>query len=253
MTFPQRILEWWTELIAAFQFLTRVPLPAIAYTPNTLAGALKFFPFVGLTIGCCAAVLYPWLLHHLGNAMAALLVLLFLVAITGCLHEDGLADTADGLLGGSTLEKRLAIMRDSRIGTYGAAALFFSIGARWILLASLPPERFTAYAVCASALSRWTVLPLSAVLRPAQAEGQGARVAGKTSAGTLFTGSLIASVAVLYLLRQYALEPVVAVIVTTVISGLVYAKKIGGITGDCYGATIQLSEIAVYLCGVWHR
>lgn len=253
MSFLRRIARWWTELIAAFQFLTRFPLPAITYTPDTLSGALKFFPAVGIVIGYCAAFLYPWLLHHLGNALAALLILLFMVAITGCLQEDGLADTADGLLGGSTREKRLAILRDSRIGSYGAAALFFSLGSRWILLASLPLERFTSYVVCAAVLSRWTVLPLSAVLPAAQADGQGARVAGKTSTGALFIGSLIASVIVLYLLRQQALAPVIAVMITTILTGLIYRSKIGGITGDCFGATIQLSEIVVYLCGVWHK
>jgi adenosylcobinamide-GDP ribazoletransferase len=248
-----KLPQWLTQLIAAFQFLTRIPLPAIPYTADTLPGAIRYFPLVGLAIGYCTALLYPWLLQHFGTSLAALAALLFMVSITGCLHEDGLADAADGLLGGSTREKRLAILRDSRIGSYGAAALFFSMGARWMLLAALPLERFAGYVVCAAVLSRWTVLPLSAVLPPAQTNGQGARVAGKTSISSLLIGSILAFAIVFYTMRWQALLPLIAVLLTSLVTGLIYRSRIGGITGDCFGATIQLSEIAVYLCGVWHR
>ncbi len=104
-------------------------------------------------------------------------MLLYLVLITGCLHEDGLADVADSL-GGWNPEQRLAILHDSHIGSYGAAALVLSLLSRAVLLAGLPLEHFTAYLVSAHVLCRWSTLPLSYYLPPARdSEGQGARIA----------------------------------------------------------------------------
>jgi adenosylcobinamide-GDP ribazoletransferase len=178
-------------------------------------------------------------------------VLLFLVLITGCLHEDGLADVADSM-GGWTVEQRLTILRDSRIGSYGAAALVLSLGSRAVLLAELPLEHFTAYLVSAHVLCRWSTLPLSYYLPPArESEGQGARVARLTSVASLIAGSLFTIVTVVVVLHKAAIAPVVCAVVIPLLSSLVYLRKFGGVTGDCFGATNQLTEIAVYLCGVW--
>lgn len=245
-------MQWWIQLVAAFQFLTRIPMPQIPFAADTLAGALKFFPLVGLVLGSAVALIHPWVVRHTDRSIAALIVLFLLVAVTGCLHEDGLADTADGLLGGSTREKRLTILRDSRIGSYGAAALSFALGFRWLLLASLPLHAFTAYMISAAVLSRWTVLPLSMALPPAQADGQGARVAGQTGFASLVAASVFALLPVFLLLRERSFLPLAATAAVTLLTGAVYRNRLGGVTGDCFGATIQLTEIVVYFCGVWH-
>jgi adenosylcobinamide-GDP ribazoletransferase len=239
------------DMAVAFQFLTRLPVPPVTFTPDGLARSVKFFPLVGLVIGSGAALLEKVLAPHLGRAVSAVVVLLYLVLITGCLHEDGLSDVADSL-GGWNPEQRLAILRDSRIGTYGAAALVLSLLSRAVLLAGLPLEHFTAYLISAHVLCRWSTLPLSYYLRPARdTEGQGARIASLTSASSLIAGSVFTLVTVMVALRKAAMAPLLSAIAIPLLSSFFYMRKFGGVTGDCFGATNQLTEIAVYLCGVW--
>jgi adenosylcobinamide-GDP ribazoletransferase len=192
------------------------------------------------------------LMAHLNRPLIALLVLTYLVLITGFLHEDGLADTADGFGGGWTKDRVLAILRDSRIGSYGATALVLSLLARYLLLSSMPMEHFAAYVISAHVLCRWSSLPLSYFLPPArEQEGQGARIARLTSLPSLLFGSIVAGAIVVFALRGASAEPLLASLLVVVLSGWFYYRKIDGVTGDCFGATNQLTEIAVYFCGVW--
>ncbi|HEX4664328.1 MAG TPA: adenosylcobinamide-GDP ribazoletransferase [Terriglobales bacterium] len=238
----QEIRRLGNEMVVAFQFLTRIPMPAIAFEADSLSRATKFFPFVGLVVGSGAVLLQGMLTSHIKGPLAALIVLLYLVLITGCLHEDGLADTADGLGGGQTRDQMLAILKDSRIGSYGAIALVLSLLARYLLLASLPLEHFAAYVISSHVLCRWSSLPLSYFLMPArQQEGQGARIAKLTSLASLIFGSVLSFAVVVFFLRWSALAPALAAILTVVLSGWLYARKIGGVTGDCFGATNQLT------------
>jgi adenosylcobinamide-GDP ribazoletransferase len=245
------------DLLTAVQFLTRLPVPSAPYEQDSLARAVKFFPIVGALIGSGSLLLYRLLTPHLPLTIVAVLVVIYLVAITGCLHEDGLADSVDGFGGGWERERLLEIMRDSRIGTYGAASLALSLLARVLLIASLPRVQVAGYLIVAPVLSRWTTLPLSFFLSPArersenQLDGQGARIARLTSPANLIVGSLFAFVIAFGLLRVRALVPVLVSIGVTLITALYYKHRIRGVTGDCFGATNQLTEIAVYLCGVW--
>jgi adenosylcobinamide-GDP ribazoletransferase len=244
--------QWGEELLVAFQFLTRLPISRIPYRPESLSNSAKFFPLVGLIIGLGASVLQHLLTPHLSRALVALLVLTFLVLITGGLHEDGLADTVDAFCGGWNREQVLTILRDSRIGSFGALALVLSVLARFLLLSTLPVNRFTALVVSAHVLSRWTTLPLGYFLRPArESDGQGTRIAQKLSSMSFLTGTLLSFAIVVYLMRRGFWSPIVAALVVTALSGIYYFRRIGGVTGDCFGATNQLTEIAVYFCGVW--
>jgi adenosylcobinamide-GDP ribazoletransferase len=227
-------------------------MPAIAFESDSLSRAIKFFPLVGLVVGSGAVMLQKVLTAHLNRPLIALLVLTYLVLITGFLHEDGLADTADGFGGGWTKDRILAILRDSRIGSYGATALALSLLARYLLLSSIPMEHFAAYIISAHVLCRWSSLPLSYILPPArEQEGQGARIARLTSLPSLLFGSIFAAVIVIFALRRASVVPLLATLVVLVLSGWFYYRKIDGVTGDCFGATNQLTEIAVYFCGVW--
>jgi adenosylcobinamide-GDP ribazoletransferase len=239
------------DMAVAFQFLTRLPIPQVEFAPDGLARAVKFFPVVGLVIGAGAALLQRLLTVHLGRPMCAVVVVAYLVLITGCLHEDGLADVADSL-GGWSVEQRLTILHDSRIGSYGTAAMVLSLGSRAVLLAALPLEQFTAYVVSAHVLCRWSMLPLSYYLPPArEGEGQGARIARLTSSFSLIFGTVITLATVVFFLRKAALAPVLVSVFIPLASSWFYLRKFGGVTGDCFGATNQLTEIAVYVCGVW--
>ena len=252
-----QIRRLWFDLLMAVQFLTRLRVPSVPYEQDSLARAVKFFPIVGLLIGLGSLLLYRLLAPHLPLTIVALLVVVYLVAITGCLHEDGLADSVDGFGGGWEREKVLAIMRDSHIGTYGAAALALSLLARVLLIASLPRVQVASYLIVAPVLSRWTTLPLSFFLPPARersedhVDGQGARIADLTTPGSLIVGSLFTFVIAFALLRIRAFVPLSVSMGVTLVTALYYKHRIGGVTGDCFGATNQLTEIAVYLCGVW--
>jgi adenosylcobinamide-GDP ribazoletransferase len=247
------IRRWCQELQVAFQFLTRIPLPSTVFDSEALARAIKFFPLVGLVVGSGAVLLQRLLVHHLSRPLIAFVLLTYLVLVTGCLHEDGLADVADGFGGGWSKAQILVILRDSRIGSYGAVALALSLLARYLLLATLPMEHFAAYVISAHVLCRWTSLPLSYFLPPArEGDGLGAQVARLTTLSSLIAGTIFSLAVVGFALRWAAVIPVTGAVLIVILSGQFYSKKIGGVTGDCFGATNQLAEIAIYFCGVWN-
>ena len=242
------------EIATAFQFLTRVPIPTFVWSPDGLSRSAKFFPLVGLAIGTAAAILHLWLSPHFPTGMVSMLIVLFTVLVTGGLHEDGLADVADAFGGGRNRDQILSILKDSRIGTYGAIALIFSVASRVLLLAVIPGNKFARYVISAQVLCRWTILPLGLMLPAARKrEGQGARLAKRISFMSVTAGTLIAFGLAIFLLRMDSVGPVLFVLLLTLFSGLYYRWRIEGITGDCFGATIQLAEVAVYVCGVWRR
>jgi adenosylcobinamide-GDP ribazoletransferase len=242
------------DLAIALQFMTRVSIPIKGLDPARLNRASAWFPAVGLFVGGMAALCYVLVVAHLGRPLTALVIVLLTVLITGGLHEDGLADCADAFGGGWTREDRLRILKDSRIGSFAAIALIFSLSSRAILLTTLPAGSVVRYMISAQILARWTPLPLSALLQPARRqEGQGSRIAGGVSWFTVALGTALTLVPVGCFLRLSAWQPFVAVSAIVALSGVYYQRRLGGITGDCMGATIQISEIAVYLCGAWMR
>lgn len=247
----------WFDFLDSIQFLTRVPVPSHPYREDALARAVKFFPVIGLLVGGSAAGVYMLLDAHLPKMVTAALVLTFLVCLTGCFHEDALADTADGFGGGWNREQILTILHDSRIGSYGGAALVLSLVLRLLLLSSLSRAQVFPVMMAAHVLCRWTTLPLSYLLPAAReisskgSAGQGARVASLTTKATLVGGTLFSFVSAMVLLRWHALAPILAAVFVTALTGIYFKRRIGGVTGDCFGATNQITEIAVYLCGVW--
>src|SRR5258708_20132928 len=218
-----------SEIAVAFQFLTRIPMPSVAFEADSLSRATKFFPLVGLVVGSGAVLLQKLLLFHMRRPLVALIVLLYLVLVTGCLHEDGLADTADGFGGGRTKEQILAILKDSRIGSYGATALVLSLLARYLLLVSLPLEHFAAYVISSHVLCRWSSLPLSYFLPSArEQDGQGARIAKLTSLTSLIFGSVFSFTVVAFARRWSAVAPVLIAILTVPLTDWLYSVKLGG-------------------------
>src|SRR5260370_2947617 len=196
-------------------------MPSIAFEVDLVSRATKFFPVVGLVVGFGAVLLQKLLLLHLSRTLVALIVLIYLVMITGCLHEDGLADTADGFGGGRTKDQILAILKDSRIGSYGATALALSLLARYLLLASLSLEHFAAYVISSHVLSRWSSLPLSYFLPPArEQDGQGARIARLTSLASRTFGSGFSFAIVAFALRWPARGPALVAILIVLCTAL---------------------------------
>lgn len=246
--------EWLRLFLIATQFLTRLPVPEWGkVSEETLGKAAKFFPLVGVMVGAGAALTF-WLLQHILPRSAAVLgAIIFTAFITNGFHEDGLADTFDGFGGGWTKEQALEIMRDSRLGTYGALALVFLILGKYSLLSSIAsetPGQIWRWLIVAHTASRWTVLPLCSWLPYARAEGQGKLVAKQIGNADIFIGSVILLITVLLLSWQAALAAISVAGLATLLSGFYYRARLSGITGDCLGATNQVTEVSLYLTAV---
>jgi adenosylcobinamide-GDP ribazoletransferase len=188
---------------------------------------------------------------YVSRKVVVVIVLIYLVAITGGLHEDALGDAADGFGGGWEKERVLAIMRDSRLGSFGALAIMLGLLARFVFLTSLPAKSFHGILLAGQVLSRWTALPLGFFLPSARGDqGQGVLVAGNISRISLGVGTTLAVAIVGVTLQVGALWVLPVSVAVTGISAAYYRRRIGSVTGDCMGATFQLTEVAVYFTGV---
>ena len=238
------------ELKASIVFCTRLPLlPATPLTGNSLSRAAWAFPVAGILVGLVGAIVYG-IAHRLGLPPwpAAALGVAATMLATGCLHEDGIADTADGFGGGHTREQKLAIMRDSHIGAYGVCALAMSLLLRVGALASLPSAHAVVWALIAShAAARATMPALMLLLPPARSDGlsfDAGRPAGESVAAAAVIGFLVLAICL------HVGHGFLALLVLAVIAALVAwlaKRQIGGQTGDVLGALEQVSEIAVLL------
>ena len=243
--------EWLRLFLTAIQFLTRLPVPEwIQASEDTLGKAAKFFPLVGVIVGASGALTFWLLLHLLPHSAAALCAIIFTAFITNGFHEDGLADTFDGFGGGWTREQALEIMRDSRLGTYGVMALIFLILGKYNFLSSLAPGQVWRWLIVAHTASRWTVLPLCAWLPYARADGHGKLVAKQIGKVEIFIASATLFGAVLLLSWQAALAALLVTGLAPLLCGLYFRARLSGITGDCLGATNQLTEVSLYLTAI---
>ena len=236
------------RVLIAVQFLTRLPVPRrLMTTEEELGRAAAFFPLVGVMVGGCAAVVFVLAKSIAPLAVAVVLALAFATFITSGFHEDGLADTFDGLGGGWTRERALEIMRDSRIGTYGSLALIFLVLGKYTFLASLPPPQTWRWLIVAHTASRWTILPLCRWLAYARVEGQGKLVARQITKVSLIIGSTAFLFVLLLLPWRAAAIALVVTALVVVVSGIYFKRRLGGITGDCLGAANQITEVLLYL------
>lgn len=235
------------------QFMTVLPAPmSPRFDQDWIRAAGRYFPLVGSLIGAtgagvllCAHKIWP-------GAIAAMLAVATTVIMTGALHEDGLADTADGLFGGRNRTQRLAIFKDSRLGTYGAVALCLTFGLRVAALASAPPMVGAAALIAAHGLARASLLVVMAFL-PYGGDIATARTVypeRKFSAATMVLAGVMAVLAFAWLA---AIAPAAAALGLTLAGSLAIApplaawRLIGGYTGDILGATEQMVEVGVLL------
>ncbi|HZE70770.1 MAG TPA: adenosylcobinamide-GDP ribazoletransferase [Pyrinomonadaceae bacterium] len=235
----------------ALQFLTRLPVPRALNSSETDIGkAAAFFPLIGVIVGGGAALVFVVLQRVLPLPASVFCAIVFAVFITNGFHEDGLADSFDGFGGGWTKDRVLEIMRDSRIGTYGTLALIFVILGKFNFLSLLPQGQIWRWLIVAHTASRWTTLPLCAWLPYARAEGQGKLVAKQVGAVEVVTATITLLLVLILVPWQAALAALLVTTLVTLLSGLHFRARLQGITGDCLGATNQLTEIALYLTAV---
>lgn len=230
------------DLSLALGLLTRLPLRG---APDVRRGAEAAWawPLAGLAPAGLAA-LAIWLVAGFGAGIAAATGLAVAVIVTGALHEDGLADTADGLWGGWTPERRLEIMKDSRIGTYGVIALVLSLVARWSLIAGLVGSgAVLPVLLAAGMLSRVPMVALMALMAPARPGGL-SRAVGRPPMQAAWIGGGVALLLALILCGSAAIWALLVALLLAGLLGRIAQAKIGGQTGDVLGASQQLAEIA---------
>ena len=240
-------------VLVAAAFLTRVPFPLVADAVD-VGRAARWFPLVGGAIGAASA-LVAWGMRDallIPPALTATLLVGLGAWITGAIHLDGLADAADGLGGGRTSEDALRIMRDPAIGSFGAATLVLVVTAKVTALAALLERgAATPYIVAVPAISRWTIPVLAAWLPYARAEGGLGQAAtgGGSVAGALVATVTTALIAVATVGVRAILPWTLAAIAMTLIARAA-RRCIGGVTGDVFGASVELSETAALIGGV---
>ena len=247
--------------LVAIQFLTRIPIPTFRkYDPQWLHQSSRYFPAVGLLIGIlCAGVL--WLASLLFTPLvAAVISTAFGIKLTGAFHEDGLADSCDGLGGGLTRERTLEIMKDSRLGTYGVLGLVSALLLKISLLAAMPLSIAMVALIVGHTASRLfcisllTLLPYGGEIEHAKAKPMAQQLTplqGFYSSGWLILAIILVALifpnSMLQIgLGKWLLALILALVATDYMRRLL-RRRLDGYTGDGLGATQQLSEIAIYI------
>jgi len=240
------LVAWGRDLALAAMFLTRLRLPLREATGlSDLRRASRMFAAVGLLVGLAGGVIYAVAIE-LGFAswLAATIAVATTILLTGGLHEDGLADMADGFAGGSSPEEKLAIMRDSRIGSFGTLALIFSVLIRVAALASLSDIAIVVAAlIAAHATSRAAMTAVMHALPNARDDGLSAGV-GRPDRTAAIVGLAIAAVAALLLLQEAGLLALIIAGGAAAGLALLARRQIGGQTGDVLGAVEQSAQAA---------
>jgi adenosylcobinamide-GDP ribazoletransferase len=246
-----RLAAEWHVFLLAVQFLTRLPLPAdVGFTPARLASSPRYYPAVGALVGAIAAAVYALAASVFTPLLAALISTAAGLLATGCFHEDGFADACDGLGGGSDAARALEIMRDSRLGTYGAAALGLMLAAKVLALGTFPGPLVPLVLVAGHAASRASAVVVIATSRYVRGAGTGKPVATGIGRGGLAVALATAAATILLL----ALAAPLAALGGS--AGLAlghlgmrtrFERRLGGYTGDCLGAVQQTSELGFYL------
>jgi adenosylcobinamide-GDP ribazoletransferase len=240
----------WDGVAGAITFLTIVPVPLGA--DASLSGAAVWFPVVGAAVGALAGGVRLLAGDTLGASVATVLAMVALVIVTGALHQDGLADTADGLGARGARARRLEVMRDSSTGVFGALALIAWALLLFTTLTSLDGDRALRALVVACALARWAALAHAAATPAARPDGLGAAL--RVGRPALVVATVVSAIAALAIAGPVPGAAAIAAAVVAAALSVAFARRtLGGRTGDTLGATVAIAEVAVcvVLLGVW--
>ncbi|MFI4941163.1 MAG: adenosylcobinamide-GDP ribazoletransferase [Burkholderiales bacterium] len=238
----------------ALQFFTRLPIPGwVGFDAGWLPHASRYFALVGIVVGAVASAIYAgasWLFPQL---VAVLLSTISGIYLTGALHEDGFADTCDGLAGATTSERALEIMKDSRIGVYGAIGVGLLLALKCAALFYLPTQAVVSSLLIAHPLSRLASSTLIWRLDYVRAESKAKPLAQSMSTMELSIVAVTSCVPIIGigLAGWLPWHSIVAGAAAAALAALwlskIFVQRIGGYTGDCLGAVQQVSEVAFYL------
>lgn len=247
---PSHILTgWWRDFVRAANFLTRIPFRIDeAEAARPLASAARGFPIAGLVVGVCGAIVLM-LANYLGlpQLASALLAVASTALVAGGLHEEGLANTVDGLLGAKNRDDVLRMMRESNLGAFGMLALVFIVGLKVAALEAIEPGEAAASLIAAEVAGR-TVLPVVLLLLPpARTEGLSLEAGRPRKEDITLTLLLGGALILLMLGITTGIVTIVLAAVTTAMAIKVARARLGGHTGDILGATEQVTATAVLL------
>ena len=271
---PWQRLRYESRLwLTALEFLTRIPIPAATqFDPAWMSRCVRYFPWVGVLIGGCAALVWWALQPALSPWLAAALAFTASALITGAFHEDGLSDYVDGIGGGQSREHTLAIMKDSRVGSFGALALVLVTLVKIAALASVPMMDAVIALVFAHATARATAVTVMAALpyarddasskvRPVAMGVMWAEVAVSwlptmaltaLTALIAFSAALAAQCGLSHLMPMALLTATLAASIITTFLALQMQRRLGGYTGDALGAVEQCAEaVILVVCAAW--
>lgn len=249
---------WLTQQLRLFfialQFFTRLPIPRwVGFEPAWLQHASRYFPLVGIVVAAVSSGVFALAAYLLPPAIAVLLATIAGIYLTGAFHEDGFADVCDGFGGGGSAERVLEIMKDSRIGAYGAIGIGLMLTVKCATLSHLAPRNVIAALLLAHPLSRLAAVSLIWRLTYVRAEGKAKPLAQHMSNGEFLTAAASACLPMLalgyanWLTWQAIVVSLLCAALATWWLSRIFAGRIGGFTGDCLGAVQQLAEVSIYL------
>jgi adenosylcobinamide-GDP ribazoletransferase len=237
--------------LLAWQFLTAIPLSRSTHEakPEELAASMSWYPFVGCLLGAVLVTADLFLGRVFSSQVASMVLMLLLIVLTRGLHQDGLADTVDGLAGGRTDQARLAIMKDARIGAIGATGLFVALGLRYAGLNTMPAGEHIALLIGMPVVGRWAMVVGAFHVTYARSEGGLAQpFLAHLSWQHLSFATVTAGIALTLLLGPWAaLGCLLIGSVLVRLSAAWFQHMFGGVTGDLLGATNEVAEILFIL------
>jgi adenosylcobinamide-GDP ribazoletransferase len=238
----------------ALQFFTRLPIPGwIGFEASWLQHASRYFPLVGCVVAAIAAAVYFAAALVLPAPVAAVLSTAASIYLTGAFHEDGFADTCDGLGGGMTRERALEIMKDSRVGAYGAIGIVCMLAAKLSALAMLPPRVAVGALFLAHPLSRLAAASLIWKLDYVRGEGKAKPLAQQMTSAEFAIAAVTALlpapilIALGWIAPSALLAALLAAVLAAIWLGRKLSMRLGGYTGDCLGAVQQVAEAFIYI------
>jgi adenosylcobinamide-GDP ribazoletransferase len=231
------------QLRLALSFLTIVPIRIDGANESDVAASMAWFPLIGVLMGVVFALTDRALALLLGPDIRAGVIVLVMTLITGAIHLDGLADTADALGAGRDRTRALEILRDSRIGAFGAIAIVFALLLKVLVLANVFGRRRVAALILAPMLARWSMVAVSYKIDYLRSSGAGSSMLGRGSDRNLAIASVIALLATIPFHTHKVIATYAITIVASIAMRSFYRRWLGGITGDLIGAWGEIVEI----------
>ncbi|SIN64398.1 cobalamin-5'-phosphate synthase [Parasphingorhabdus marina DSM 22363] len=250
-------LKWWMPPLLAVQFLTRIPVPGLngltaEQARSGLSRAVIWFPLVGALVGLITTIVLVASAHVWPRAIAVIIALAIEARLTGAFHEDAVADFCDAFGGGHDRESTQRIMKDSRIGSYGALGLILAVGLRGALLITLPQDMIIVALIASACFGRLLAVAVMALVSPVpvQAQGLARDIGGRTGIKDLLLASLLSAPVIglfAYLLPFAALLTFALAALFLIWFRALLLRRLGGSTGDCLGFAAYVGQLILLL------